>query len=106
MFCSVAEPEPEPEPLLAILAPAPRLRSRIYLFDKYFTIMSSVWRMSGSIKKLFFKAKLRNISDDITLVVVCTGMFLNKKVFHFSSGNIGLEPEPKINNFGSATLVY
>ena len=47
---SVAEPEldPEPvepkffvvpEPLLAILAPAPRLRSQNYLFNKYFTIM-------------------------------------------------------------------
>ena len=39
------ESEPEPEPFLAISAPAPRLWSRHFLFNKYFTLMSSVWRM-------------------------------------------------------------
>ena len=56
LFYRVAEPDPVepklfrgtvPEPLLAILAPAPRLRSRNYLFNKYFTILSSVWRIPG-----------------------------------------------------------
>ena len=92
MFCSVAEPEPEPEPLLDILAPAPRLRSRNYLFDKYFTIMSSVLRMPGSIKKKLFSTKSEKYFFGST---VC--MLLNQKVFHFLGGNIGpeLEPEPK-----------
>ena len=40
------------------------------------------------INKNYFLPKLRNISDDIT---VC--MLLNQQVFHFLSGNIGLDLE-------------
>ena len=39
-------PEPEQEPLLAISAPAPQLRGRNYLFNKYFTKILSVWRIN------------------------------------------------------------
>ena len=45
-------PEPELEPLLDITAPAPRLRNRIYLFNKYFAKMSSSFELPGQIKKL------------------------------------------------------
>ena len=39
--------------------------SYYYLLNKYFTIMSTVWRMP-ELKKNYFIPKLRNISDDIT----------------------------------------
>ena len=86
---------PEPELLLAISAPAPERNNR---FDKYFTLISRQFGEDARINKqnIYFLLKLRNISDDITLVgqfVLC--MLLNQKVFHFLIGNIGLELEPK-----------
>ena len=85
----------EPELLLAISAPAPE---RNNLVDKYFTLISRQFGEDARINKknLYFLLKLRNISDDITLVgqiVLC--MLLNQKVFLFLIGNIGLELEPK-----------
>ena len=59
----------EPEPLLSISAPAPRLLSRNYLFNKYFTIISA--SLEDARIKNYFLPKQRNISDDtgITLEV-------------------------------------
>ena len=90
-------PEPEAETLLAISAPAPRLRSRNYIYNKYFTILSSVWRMSGQIKTNFYRKWEIFV---INYRYFCSTVFYLVKAKHFSflSGNIRLELElePKL----------
>ena len=87
-------------------------------------VLSSVWRRSGGIKTNFLPP-LSNIciSYDITFVVYFLFTVFEPNISPFLSGNTGLElepdngagarsktiekvePEPKINNFGSATLI-